>query len=54
MGAQHHPEYINASGVNSATDYGWMKTASAPTWPESKYEDVVTSGIQAWNKYTKT
>jgi hypothetical protein len=54
MGAQHHPQYINASGVNSATDYGWMKTASAPTWPESKYEDIVSGGIAAWNTYTKT
>ena len=41
---------IAALHVDSVTDYGWMKTVTLSTFPETPYEEVVTAGSQVWGQ----
>ena len=47
MGA--HDQLIRPRGVSSVTDYGWMKTVQARTFPETPYKEIVDAGVQAWS-----
>ena len=43
-------ELIETRKVNSISDYGWMKTVGARTFPETEYEEIVDGGLAAWQQ----
>jgi hypothetical protein len=45
-------DLIKPRGVNSISDYGWMKTVGSSAFPESKYEDIMSGGFKAWDTLT--
>lgn len=43
-----HAGSAGVANLDSFSDYGWMKTVSPHTFPETPYEDIVDGGIAAW------
>ena len=41
-------DLIESRKANSISDYGWMKTVGASTFPETPYEEIVKGGLAAW------
>ena len=48
-GMYQDTSYIAALGVDSVSDYGWMKTVGGEIFPETPYENVIASGSKAWS-----
>jgi hypothetical protein len=52
-GTMEDPSWVTALGVDSVTDYGWMKTVGLSTFPETPYEQVAEAGSNMWSVLEK-
>ena len=48
MHAQSRHGEPGVSNLDSLSDYGWVKTVHPHTFPETPFEDIVSTGIANW------